>query len=204
MMHDQDARAKQASPLPVEHTPAGILPARVGMVSEVSSVQIHTMPTPIGPLTLLAQDGVVLAGGFTEDLGRLITGRLRRLLKAAQLDSTRDLGPSADALEAYFAGELAALDTIAVQYSGAPFQRRVWDTLRAVPPGRPTTYREIAIQLGGERLARAVGMGCATNLISPVIPCHRLTHGDGGLAGYAWGLDRKRWLLDHERRYAPR
>jgi O-6-methylguanine DNA methyltransferase len=64
------------------------------------------------------------------------------------------------------------------------------------------TYRELAVQLGGEQLARAVGMGCATNLISPIVPCHRVTRADGNLAGYFWGLDRKRWLLDHERRHA--
>jgi O-6-methylguanine DNA methyltransferase len=64
------------------------------------------------------------------------------------------------------------------------------------------TYRDLAVKLGGENLARAVGMGCATNLIAPIIPCHRVTGSGGGLTGYLWGLERKRWLLDHERRFA--
>jgi methylated-DNA-[protein]-cysteine S-methyltransferase len=168
------------------------------------TIQACTVPTPIGPLTLLATDGVVLAGGFTEDVGALIPGRLRSLLKDADIVPVARLQPVTEALEAYFAGDVLALDAVPVTYAGGAFQVRVWDALRAIPPGQPTTYRQLAVQLGSERLARAVGMGCATNLISPIVPCHRLTHGTGHLAGYYWGLERKRWLLDHEQRHAPR
>lgn len=167
-----------------------------------ATVQAHRMPTPIGPLTLLAADGVVIAGGFTDDTYSLISGRLRQTLRDAQIERVPHLGPVTEALEAYFAGEVRALDGVRVEYAGGPFQQRVWGALRAIPPGQQTSYGQLAVQLGSERLARAVGMGCATNLISPIIPCHRVTHGTGHLAGYYWGLDRKRWLLDHERRHA--
>ncbi|MCC7367899.1 MAG: methylated-DNA--[protein]-cysteine S-methyltransferase [Chloroflexi bacterium] len=167
-------------------------------------LQAHTMHTPIGPLALLARDGVVLAGGFTDDLAALVSGRLRATLRDARIEETGSLGPISEALDAYFAGEVGALARIPVAYTGAPFQQRVWEALRAIPPGQPTTYKALALQFGNARLARAVGMGCATNLISPIIPCHRVTHGTGHLAGYAWSLDRKRWLLDHERRHAAR
>lgn len=167
-------------------------------------LQASTMSTPIGPLTMLAADGVVVAGGFTDDLGALLNGRLRHLALEAQIELVPDLGEITGALGAYFAGDVAALDGLRVEYAGGPFQQRVWEALRRIPAGYPTTYRQLAVQLGSERLARAVGMGCATNLISPLVPCHRVTHGTGGLAGYYWGLDRKRWLLDHEARHAQK
>ena len=167
-------------------------------------IHAHAMTTPIGTLTLLAADGVVIAGGFTDDLAALVHGRLRQSLQDAEIASVDDLGPITESLNRYFSGNVSALDSILVQYAGGPFQQRVWDALRAIPPGQQTTYGELAAYLGSERLARAVGMGCATNLISPIIPCHRVTHRTGHLAGYYWGLDRKRWLLDHERRHAGR
>jgi methylated-DNA-[protein]-cysteine S-methyltransferase len=159
------------------------------------------LATPIGPLTLVAFDDRVVAGGFTEDVAGL-TARLRPGLRAAPMETVADLGPITSALDAYFAGDLGALDTIPVAPQGGPFQQRVWEMLRTIPPGQPTTYRDIAEKLGGRQLARAVGTANATNPIAPIIPCHRLVGTDGRLRGYYWDLDRKRWLLDHERRYA--
>ena len=172
--------------------------------TNVTALQASAMSSPIGPLTVLAADGVVVAGGFTDEIGALLNGRLRQRALDAQIDVVPDLGAITEALGAYFDGDVRALDGLSVEYAGGPFQQRVWDALRAIPAGQPTTYRQLAVQLGSERLARAVGMGCATNLISPIVPCHRVTHGTGHLAGYYWGLDRKRWLLDHEARHAAR
>jgi methylated-DNA-[protein]-cysteine S-methyltransferase len=165
------------------------------------TMQSTTMSTPIGPLNLLALDGVVHAGGFTDDTEALVA-RLAPELREARVEPVRDLGPISTAIEAYFAGDLQALDRLRVSQPGGPFQQRVWQALRQIRPGERTTYRDLAIGLGGQKLSRAVGMGCATNLISPIVPCHRVTRTSGHLAGYYWGLDRKRWLLDHERRYA--
>jgi methylated-DNA-[protein]-cysteine S-methyltransferase len=165
----------------------------------MEAVHAATLSTPIGPLSILAIDGAVHAGGFTEDLDALVR-RLAPGLRGLPIQPARDLGAISDALSAYFAGNVAALDTVPVRFGGGPFQRRVWAALRAIPPGQPTTYRDLAVQLGGERLARAVGMANATNPNAPIVPCHRLVGSDGRLTGYYWGLDRKRWLLDHERR----
>jgi methylated-DNA-[protein]-cysteine S-methyltransferase len=160
-----------------------------------------TMSTPIGALTILAVDGLVHAGGFTEDV-RELTRRLAPGLREAPIEQARDLGPISERLAAYFEGEVVALDELDVIQPGGPFQQRVWAALRQIRPGQQITYRDLARRLGGANLARAVGMGCATNLISPIVPCHRLTRTGGNLAGYYWGLDRKRWLLDHERHHA--
>jgi AraC family transcriptional regulator of adaptative response/methylated-DNA-[protein]-cysteine methyltransferase len=79
------------------------------------------------------------------------------------------------------------------------FQARVWEALRAIPPGATRSYGEIAAAIGAPGAARAVGHACATNPVSVVVPCHRAVRGDGGLGGYRWGLERKRKLLEIER-----
>jgi AraC family transcriptional regulator of adaptative response/methylated-DNA-[protein]-cysteine methyltransferase len=79
------------------------------------------------------------------------------------------------------------------------FQHRVWKELQAIPYGATRTYSQIAAALGQPTAFRAVGRACATNPVSIVVPCHRAVHQDGGLAGYRWGLDRKRALIEQER-----
>ena len=165
------------------------------------TILASTMTTPIGPLTLLVSDGQVCAGGFTDDVGHLACF-IRKKHGTAQIGVVHDLGPITEALEAYFSGEAHALDGIPVTVQGGAFQERVWAALREIRPGTPTTYHSLAVRLGGEKLARAVGMGCATNPIAPIVPCHRVIGSGGKLTGYYWGLTRKRWLLDHERRHA--
>jgi AraC family transcriptional regulator of adaptative response/methylated-DNA-[protein]-cysteine methyltransferase len=83
---------------------------------------------------------------------------------------------------------------------GTPFQLRVWSALRAIPRGATTTYAELAHDLGLPNGARAVARACATNAIAVAVPCHRVVRGDGALAGYRWGLDKKEALLRRERR----
>jgi methylated-DNA-[protein]-cysteine S-methyltransferase len=104
-------------------------------------------------------------------------------------------------LERYFAGALDALDDIAIAARGSPLQRKVWAALRDIPVGRVTSYAELARSLGftDPRMAREVGLANAANPVAIVIPCHRVVGSDGDLKGYAWGLDRKRWLLAHEK-----
>lgn len=83
---------------------------------------------------------------------------------------------------------------------GSAFQMKVWEALERIPPGERRTYREIAESLGQPSASRAVARACATNKIAVVVPCHRVVRGDGGLAGYKWGVERKRrLLLDEEK-----
>jgi methylated-DNA-[protein]-cysteine S-methyltransferase len=90
---------------------------------------------------------------------------------------------------------------VPVGTSGTELQRQVWAALRAIPAGRVTSYGEIARGLGYDdpRVARDVGEANAANLIAIVVPCHRVIGKGGELKGYAWGIERKRWLLAHER-----
>jgi O-6-methylguanine DNA methyltransferase len=78
------------------------------------------------------------------------------------------------------------------------FQRRVWEELRRIPYGATRTYSQVARAIGQPEAVRAVARACATNPVSVVVPCHRVVRGDGKLAGYRWGVERKQALLEHE------
>ena len=101
-------------------------------------------------------------------------------------------------LEAYFSGDRDRFD-LALAPRGTPFQLRVWRALAAIPFGRTSTYAEIARAIGSSKACRAVGAANRVNPFAIVVPCHRVVGASGDLTGYAGGLDRKRWLLRHER-----
>jgi len=102
-------------------------------------------------------------------------------------------------LKAYFDGDLSALEDIAVDPAGTPFQQLVWKALRTIPAGRTESYGHIAAHIGRPTACRAVGLANGQNPISLVIPCHRVIGTNGKLTGYGGGLHRKEWLLQHER-----
>jgi AraC family transcriptional regulator of adaptative response/methylated-DNA-[protein]-cysteine methyltransferase len=112
------------------------------------------------------------------------------------------LKPWSDAVVSYVDGHSTCLE-LPLDVGGSRFQRRVWDALRAIPRGQTRSYSEVAASLGMPRGARAVARACATNRVPVAIPCHRVVAKDGGLGGYAYGLARKRALLEREARAAP-
>jgi methylated-DNA-[protein]-cysteine S-methyltransferase len=103
-----------------------------------------------------------------------------------------------DVLSRYFGGELAAIDTLAVELNGTEFQKRVWQALRRIPSGSTLSYAELARRIGEPAAVRAVGAANGANPVALVVPCHRVIGSNGTLTGYGGGLERKRWLLDHE------
>ena len=152
----------------------------------------RTVASPLGPLTLVVDDDGALCGLYLHDQGHRPD--------AAALGVPDDtVAPDAVAqLAEYFAGSRRAFD-LDLAPRGTDFQRRVWDQLAAIPYGRTLTYGELAAQLGAPGASRAVGAATGRNPLSIVVPCHRLVGASGALIGYAGGLDRKRWLLAHER-----
>jgi methylated-DNA-[protein]-cysteine S-methyltransferase len=104
-------------------------------------------------------------------------------------------------LDAYFSGSLRAFDFTMLQ-PGTPFQQRVWDGLLRIPYGRTVSYLHLAKTLGDVKAIRAVGTANGRNNLAIVVPCHRVIGSDQGLTGYAGGLWRKQWLLDHEAKHA--
>ncbi len=128
--------------------------------------------------------------------------RMRRLLARhyGAFELVDGAAPAAitTALDAYFAGDMTALDTIPVATGGTEFQRSVWTALRTIPSGTTTGYGALAAKLGKPGAARAVGLANGSNPIGIVVPCHRVIGASGALTGYAGGVERKRWLLEHE------
>jgi methylated-DNA-[protein]-cysteine S-methyltransferase len=132
--------------------------------------------------------------------------RLARALRLHHRDQAVQTGaaPSAvrDGLAAYFAGELAALKTIPWTIGGTAFQRQMWNALVEIPPGETTNYARLAEHIGRPTAMRAVGAANGANPIAIVLPCHRVIGTSGALTGYGGGVERKRWLLSHERAHA--
>jgi O-6-methylguanine DNA methyltransferase len=149
----------------------------------VTAVRRARLPSPLGDLlATIAADGSLIALAFDAP------GDAHDAPSAAL----------ADALAAYFAGDLAAIDAIPVAPAGSAFQNRVWALLRAIPAGETRSYGDLAQALGQPGAARAVGLANGANPIAIVIPCHRVIGANGTLTGYAGGMARKSWLLRHE------
>jgi methylated-DNA-[protein]-cysteine S-methyltransferase len=161
-------------------------------------LRIDELSTPIGT-ALLVTDG---EGKLRALDWREFADRMRHALQARYRGSELRAGSAPVAvrrsLAAYFAGDLAALDVIAVAAEGTPFQQRVWTALRQIPAGETRSYGALARRIGHPAAVRAVGLANGANPIGVVVPCHRVIGADGTLTGYGGGLERKRWLLAHE------
>jgi methylated-DNA-[protein]-cysteine S-methyltransferase len=155
-----------------------------------------TLDTPIGRLLILC-DAEALCVVDYDDFGDRMHRLLRRRYGSYDIVRTANPLGMTTLLERYFAGELGAIDTARVETGGTPYQRRVWNSLRTIPHGQTRTYGQLAAYLGGTH-ARAVGNANSLNPIGIVVPCHRVIGANAKLTGYAGGLERKRWLLDHE------
>ena len=151
--------------------------------------------SPIGQLTVATVGDCIVGIDLRGDPAALETHLIKKTGASASGSPSRVV---LDGLDRYFAGDLTAIDALAVNPSGTPFQLRVWRTLRDVRAGSTTSYSAIAKRLGMPQAVRAVGAANGANPIPIVIPCHRVIGADGRLVGYGGGLERKRWLLAHE------
>ena len=163
---------------------------------------VDRLTTPIGAM-LLATDaeGNLRVALFTED-----EDPIRRYLRLQigsnefALDPEHNPFGATEAISNYFAGELGSIDTLRVETGGTPFQREVWHALRSIPCGTSISYGKLAADIGRPAAVRAVGLANGANPVAVVVPCHRVIGANGSLTGYGGGIERKRWLLDHERR----
>ena len=162
--------------------------------------------TPVGPMLALSSDRALVALEFgKKDRHHRLDARLARWLPAHVIEpgSNGVLDATASWLDAYFAGRAADSSTLPLAMHGTEFERRVWERLLAIPPGHTRSYGDIAADLNIRNGARAVGLANGANPLSIIVPCHRVIGSNGTLTGYGGGLDRKQWLLDHERRWSP-
>ncbi len=160
-----------------------------------------TLATPPGPFTVLVDrdpDGrdVVLASGWTADVADLLPV-VHPSLRPAGSEPVDRL-PVLEAVEAFFAGRVDAIDDVPVRQRSGPFLQEAWEVLRTVPAGSPDTYAAFAARCGRPAAVRAAANACARNAAALFVPCHRVLGSSGGLGGFRWGTPVKRWLLDHE------
>lgn len=171
-------------------------------MSQLVHLSIDHLPTPIGAMRIVADnEGNLRVAYFAED-----DEDIRRHLQRHYGKDRFILEPKenphgfTEDLTRYFAGDLDAIDSIPVKAIGTSFQQDVWHALRAIPCGTTTSYGKLAEQIGRPSAVRAVGLANGSNPIAVVVPCHRVIGSTGSLTGYGGGLNRKRWLLDHESR----
>ncbi|WP_084499769.1 methylated-DNA--[protein]-cysteine S-methyltransferase [Brevibacterium album] len=174
-----------------------------------------TVETPDGPFSLIAGPEAVLASGWTADVEelRVLIHRslrpesVRVLLEAAQEASGAGSSlhraeamahTAAEAVRAYYAGDLAAVRSVPVLQASGEFRTHAWEVLRDVAPGEAITYTEYAERSGRPAAVRAAASACAMNAAALFVPCHRIVRTDGGLGGFRYGLAVKRSLLARE------
>lgn len=167
---------------------------------DASHRKVLVVPSPIGALTLTAEEGALVAidfgapAGFAHGAGAGATGAANGLDPAEDDPTDRLLAEAVRQLDAYFAGELRAFD-LPLRPGGTPFQLTVWEALRRIPYGTTMSYGQLAASIGRPAAARAVGGANHHNPLAIVVPCHRVIGADGALTGYGGGLGLKKALL---------
>jgi len=156
-----------------------------------------TMPSPVGELLLTAdEEGLTRVWFEIHSDGESVSPEWRRA-EVVGGAAARTLRDARTQLEEYFAGERTSFD-LPLAAAGTPFQERVWTALRAIPFGHTTSYGELAARIGEPKASRAVGAANGRNPIPIIVPCHRVIGARGDLTGFGGGVERKRWLLEHE------
>ncbi len=156
--------------------------------------------SPLGPLWAVATADEVLHLLYWAEQREQLEAHWSRWYAGEPRPQRSPLPRVAALLDRYFAGDVAALEGLAVEPRGTSFQRRVWEELRKLPAGATVSYAGVARAVGNPIGVRAVGQAVGKNPIVLAIPCHRVIASDGGLGGYAGGSERKQWLLAHEAR----
>jgi len=163
-------------------------------------LSVDRTSTPIGELMVVADgEGRLRAVHWSDHEDGLLRMLARQYgEKGFALETARDPAGLTAAIDAYFAGDLTAIDALPVAMVGTAFQRAVWMALRGIPVGTTVSYSELARRIGRPSAVRAVGLANGTNPVGVVVPCHRVIGADSRLVGYGGGIERKKWLLAHE------
>jgi methylated-DNA-[protein]-cysteine S-methyltransferase len=152
--------------------------------------------TPIGTLNLIA-DGDVLLGANLSSV-RAMKGGLDSIYKSREFKEIKRIPVISDLINDYFDGDISAINGIKVSQPGGSFSQAAWKAMRRVRAGKVISYAELAQNSGSPKAVRAAGSACAKNAIVLVVPCHRIVKTGGALGNYAYGVNKKEWLLSHE------
>jgi methylated-DNA-[protein]-cysteine S-methyltransferase len=152
--------------------------------------------TPIGTLNLIAHEDVLLAANLSTI--RSLRESLDADDKAREIKEVKSIPIISDLITDYFDGDVSAIDAIKVRQPGASFSQAAWKAMRKVKAGKTMSYADLAERAGSSAAVRAAGSACAKNAIVLVVPCHRIVKTGGALGNYAYGLNKKEWLLRFE------
>lgn len=155
----------------------------------------------LGALLVAASDTGICEIALHEDPEQLVRNLQDRFKAARLIGADREFEQWMAAVVGFVENPSVGLH-LPLDVRGTAFQRRVWEALREIPVGTTVTYTDIAERIGSPRSVRAVARACATNNIALAIPCHRVVRTDGSLAGYRWGIERKRELIEREAKAA--
>ncbi|HVV47598.1 MAG TPA: methylated-DNA--[protein]-cysteine S-methyltransferase [Bryobacteraceae bacterium] len=173
-------------------------------MSEVLKLFLDRIQTPIGEMLLVTDAAGKVRALDWNDYESRMTALLDRHYGKGHytLEPAGDTGALRDIMRRYFAGEVEAIDGIATETTGTAFQKDVWNELRNIPVGTSISYGTLAKRIDRPKAVRAVGLANGSNPIGLIVPCHRVIGANGSLTGYGGGLERKKWLLEHERMHA--
>src|SRR5438270_4000396 len=184
-------------------TRLGMTPREYRQRGKSVAISYASVDSPLGLLLIGATDRGLCFVQFGETEAELL-GKLREEYPAASIQQMKEpyspeFGKWTSELLRYLRREQAQLD-VPLDVKASAFQMKVWRYLQSIPPGEVQSYSEVAAAIGSPKAVRAVGSACAANRVAIAIPCHRVIRGDGELGGYRWGLERKRVLIDEERK----
>ena len=157
---------------------------------------IASTSTPVGTLNMIA-DGELLLGANLSSIRALKDG-LDSIYRGSDFKEVSKIPVISDLISDYFDGDLNAINGIKVSQPGGSFSQAAWKAMRKIAPGKTWSYADLAEKAGSPAAVRAAGSACANNAIMLVVPCHRVVKTGGALGNYAYGVDKKQWLLSHE------
>ena len=157
---------------------------------------ISQFKSPIGVLNLIADEHILLALNLSSV--KALKDSVDEIDYAKGFKEVSKISVVSDLLSDYFAGDINALNGISVRQPGAQFSQAAWKAMRKVKAGKTISYADLADRSGSKTAVRAAGSACAKNAIALVVPCHRIVKTGGSLGNYAYGLNKKEWLLRHE------
>lgn len=159
-------------------------------------LQISQFKSPIGVINLIAADQILL--GLNLSSAKALKEGLDETDYVRGFEEVSKIEVISDLLSDYFAGDIEAINGISVRQPGAQFSQDAWKAMRKVKAGKTLSYADLADRAGSAAAVRAAGSACAKNAIALVVPCHRIVKTGGALGNYAYGLNKKEWLLRHE------
>lgn len=162
----------------------------------MNSLELTSIKTPLGPLVVIADVGVVVVSGWLSKDDAL--ARIPDEYRDAKVREVKTIAGINEAVSEYFAGDISALRNVPWRQAGGPFMQRAWKAMGQIPAGSTISYTQLAKAAGNAKAFRAAATACSSNLVAPFLPCHLVLRSDGSLGGYYYGLAHKRWLLDHE------